>query len=226
MAIGLARMFGFHFKENFNYPYLATSATDFWRRWHISLGSFFRDYLYIPLGGSRKRIAINSMIVWSLTGLWHGASWNFVIWGLYYGVLILAEKGLNTLTERHAPRPVAYPYMILVTLVGWSLFYFEDPARLFRHIQTLFGITDAPIMDSALKLSLASHALFLPVAIISCFPIWPWLRARFEIANEQIDALKPARYEFATPAISVSLLFLSTIMLVGKTYNPFLYFRF
>lgn len=219
MAIGLGQMFGFHYYENFNYPYVARSATDFWRRWHISLGTFFRDYVYIPLGGSRGgalRLSLNLLFVWFLTGLWHGASWNFILWGLFYGVLIMAEKLLLSLTGRSAPAPVAYLYMFLVTATGWTLFYYDEVSRAFLHLQAMAGLGGLPLYDTTVELSLKANVMFLLVALLACLPLWPAIRDRLHLTL-RINA---------APFASTALLTVSTVLLVGKTYNPFLYFRF
>lgn len=138
MAIGLGRSVGFHFPENFNHPYTCTSMTDFWRKWHMSLGSFFRDYVYIPMGGNRRHQALNIMTVWFLTGMWHGASWNFILWGVYFGLIIMIEK--HTLLRWNVPRPFLHIYSILLILIGWGLFYFDDFGRLGQFFHAFFGL--------------------------------------------------------------------------------------
>jgi alginate O-acetyltransferase complex protein AlgI len=231
MAIGLGHMFGFTYKENFDYPYAAVSATDFWRRWHISLSTFFRDYLYIPLGGRRRRPVFSLLTVWLLTGLWHGASWNFVVWGLYYGVLILLERTLEALTHRKLPRPIGHAYLLLATLVGWTLFSFDDLPSSVAHLRRMFGFSGIPLTNLAWELSVAAQALFLPLCIVACLPLWPALRR----AAYRVGAARPrlARAGLtravaqALPTLgSLGSLAASTVLLVGKTYNPFLYFRF
>jgi alginate O-acetyltransferase complex protein AlgI len=147
MAIGLGRMFGFKYKENFNYPYIAKNAQDFWRRWHISLGSFFRDYVYIPLGGNRKHYIINLFIVWLLTGIWHGASWNFIFWGLYYGVFMLLEKKLLSNILKKLPGFISHIYLMIVVIIGWVLFYFVDISEGLKYISILFGLGENPLYD-------------------------------------------------------------------------------
>ena len=139
MAIGLGWIFGFHYHENFNYPYTAKSATEFWRRWHISLGSFFRDYVYIPLGGNRRNATFNLLIVWFLTGLWHGASWNFIMWGLYFGLLIWIERLFLQKLLSKVPNAVSHVYLLFIAVLGWSIFYFTDLDRLKQFVSVLFG---------------------------------------------------------------------------------------
>ena len=143
MAIGLGRMFGFKFPENFNYPYISKSASEFWRRWHISLSTFFRDYVYIPLGGNRYHAIRNIFIVWLLTGLWHGASWNFIFWGLFYGVLLFIEKTLFKKKLQKIPAPFCYIYTMFFVILGWALFYFTDLNALWTFIKSAFGVGTA-----------------------------------------------------------------------------------
>ncbi|MDU0295483.1 MBOAT family O-acyltransferase, partial [Paraclostridium sp. MRS3W1] len=152
MAIGLGKMFGFTYMENFNYPYISKSATEFWRRWHISLGSFFRDYVYIPLGGNRKNMIFNLFVVWFLTGIWHGASWNFILWGLYFGILVYLEKKILFRVLNKIPKIFSHIYLIVALLVGWTLFYFTDVNRAFEYIKILFGFTNNEFTNNELKL--------------------------------------------------------------------------
>lgn len=225
MAIGLGRICGFHYRENFNHPYIARSATDFWRRWHISLGSFFRDYLYIPLGGKRRRVYRNLLIVWALTGLWHGASWNFMFWGLYFGVLISLERLFLQRVLDRLPGVVGHLYLLFAVVIGWALFYFEDLDQLVAFLQLLFGATAQPGYDPALQSLLQANAYWLVLALGLCTPIVPWVRARIEArANRSPQGTVVVGSAWAL--VSVVLLLLSTAMLVGGTYNPFLYFRF
>ena len=148
MAIGLGLMFGFHFVENFNYPYIAKTATEFWRRWHISLSSFLRDYLYIPLGGNRSHAWRNLFVVWFATGLWHGASWNFILWGLFFGVLIALERlGLRNLLEK-LPGFISHFYLLFVVLISWVIFYFTDLSRAAQYLGIMFGLSGQPLTNS------------------------------------------------------------------------------
>jgi alginate O-acetyltransferase complex protein AlgI len=226
MAIGLGHMFGFTYKENFEYPYAAVSATDFWRRWHISLSTFFRDYLYIPLGGRRRRPVFSLLAVWLLTGLWHGASWSFVVWGLYYGVLILLERALAALTHRTLPRPLGHAYLVVATLVGWTLFYFDDLRVSVAHLGRMFGAAGLPLSNVAWELSLQAQCLFLPVCLVACLPLWPALRRAARGSAAGRSGLSRAAARVLPTIASLGSLAASTVLLVGKTYNPFLYFRF
>ncbi|MCL2355998.1 MAG: MBOAT family protein [Defluviitaleaceae bacterium] len=214
MAIGLGKIIGFEFKENFNYPYVAKSVTDFWRRWHISLGAFFREYLYIPLGGNRKRAIFNIMFVWMVTGLWHGASLNFVIWGLYFGVALLIEKYLLRRFLEKLPALVSHVYLLLVVLYGWVLFYFTDLPELATASARFFGFGGSLWDYHALDV-LLSNIWILPVlAIFSTrqpYRIWEGLKNRL-----------PASEAFFNVAVAG----VSFILLIGQTFNPFIYFRF
>ncbi len=223
MAIGLGWMFGFHYRENFNYPYTATSATDFWRRWHISLGSFFRDYVYIPLGGNKKNVYRNLLIVWCLTGLWHGASWNFVLWGLFFGILITLEKlFLLDVFKFFWWLPLARVYFIFIVLIGWALFYFTDLERLWQFMQLLFGVRTNEIMSLRLEIVLWEHAYWLAAALIACLPVYHWLSKGFKPLGTRfagLITLFQISIQFVMLAVSISLL-------VGNSFNPFIYFRF
>ncbi len=227
MAIGLGRMFGFEYMENFRYPYAARSASEFWRRWHISLGTWFRDYVYIPLGGNRRAGLRNLMVVWFLTGLWHGASWNFVLWGLYYGVLIGIERGLRSLlpgiSEARWLRPVGHLYLVVITLIGWSLFYFTDFALLSAHLGRMLGIGASGFSSLRVELSVVQNLWFLLIAIIASLPVVPALGDRIARVRVQIREFAGS---LGQPALTAGLLVLSSVLLVGATYNPFLYFRF
>lgn len=227
MAIGLASMFGFSLKENFKYPYISRSATDFWRRWHISLGSFFRDYVYIPLGGNRKFQLRNLFIVWFLTGLWHGASWNFVIWGLYFFVLILLEKTFLQKLFDKIPKIFSHIYFVVVMLVGWVFFYNTDLSQALRYIGVMFNIKAASITDPILSILFMNNVLFIGVAILCAFPIGRFLKQQFEKLENNISKGKTdILNRVIIPILTLSLLALSIIFLVGDTYTPFLYFNF
>ncbi len=221
MAIGLGKMFGFHYHENFNYPYISRSATEFWRRWHISLGSFFRDYIYIPMGGNRKNQFFNLFVVWFLTGFWHGASWNFILWGLYFGFLVGIEKlFLGKLLEK-LPRVIGHLYLLFAALVGWAFFYFTDLSRLVQFGELLFGRTGNPLWDFELELVLQNHIFWLVLALLCCMPVYPYVLSRLKKQwgnSSWIDYALIGFYAF--------VLILCTALLVGKSYNPFLYFRF
>lgn len=222
MAIGLGRMFGFTYKENFNYPYTAKTATDFWRRWHISLQTFFRDYVYIPLGGNRRFQIRNLLVVWFLTGLWHGASWNFILWGLYYFVLILMEKLFLAKILDRIPGLFSRLYLIAAVLVGWVLFYFTDLGKAVAFLRIMFGVKGASLFSSELFIYLQSNLVYLAIAIIACTPAAKLLydRARTKPAGDF------AFENLLQPVVNIGILAISIIFLVGQTYNPFLYFRF
>ena len=225
MAIGLGRMFGFHYHTNFNYPYLAKSVTDFWRRWHISLGSFFRDYVYIPLGGNRRHQLRNMFIVWALTGLWHGASWNFVLWGLYYFVFLAIEKLFLGKFLEKLPAVVGHAYALFIIVVGWVFFYFDDVSRLGQMLKLMFGFSGQAGVLPTDTVLLKNHLVFFLVAIIACIPVSKLVKAlliRFSRKGPVQESLAGA----AGILYDVALLFFSTAALVGASYNPFLYFRF
>ena len=221
MAIGMGRMFGFHFSENFNYPYIADSVTDFWRRWHISLSSWFREYVYIPLGGNRcgpARQIFNLLVVWLLTGLWHGAAWTFVLWGLYYGLLLILEKHVLGSVLARIPKTVRRFVTFLLVLFGWIVFRSESPAALWRFLSGAFSFsfsgTGAFLMSTADALS---PLILLPAALLGCLPWTRVLRKRFPDSGV-ISALRLA---------CAFLVWLASIaMLLGESYNPFIYFRF
>lgn len=215
MAIGLGRMFGFDFPENFKHPYAATSVADFYRRWHISLGKFFRDYVYIPLGGNRKMQDRNIFIVWALTGLWHGASWNFVIWGVYFGVFMIIEKYAASLL-RITPRFVKHFYTLVLIIFSRSIFYYVDFEELKRFWSQLFSGNYT--MSQGMSLDLLNHVFLLSLAVILCIP-WDEM---IPIAESRLRPI----YRWVSLPMVIFMVAVSTVMLVGDTYNPFIYFRF
>ena len=237
MAIGMGLMVGFHYKENFNYPYIADSVTDFWRRWHISLSSFFRDYIYIPLGGNRVKLPrhiFNLFIVWFLTGLWHGASWNFVLWGLYYFLFLIVEKFIFRFSKKskgfwRIPRTV---YTLAVVLFGWMLFYYTDLSMLGKALGSLFMLNGNPFSDMAFMTQARGNVFFLLIAAAACAPIAPSISGAFERMREKKDGNAGIRktvlfiYDALTALIPALLVIVSVLALVGDSYNPFLYFRF
>ena len=224
MAIGLGRMFGFHFLENFNYPYIADSVTDFWRRWHISLSTWFRDYVYIPLGGNRCRPArhiFNLFAVWFLTGLWHGASWNFVCWGLWYFLLLLGEKYVWGRALARCPAAVRHILAMLAVVLGWVLFRADGLTAAMAYLRAMFGANGA----------------FSGQAVYYVLEYWPeWLLgliAIFPVAGAVQKKLAACRGNFAAAALelgpkllALALLALSYVSLVSGSFNPFIYFRF
>ncbi len=241
MAIGLGKMLGFSFLENFNYPLISSSATEFWRRWHMSLGTFFRDYVYIPLGGNRKYQLRNIFVVWFLTGLWHGASWNFILWGLFYGVLLTLEKTLllplgkkidaaNNGLLKVGKFVVSHAYTIFITVFGFAIFYFDT--NLTKNLGYLFGVGTTAITDVYTNSVLYENLWLLLVACIFACPIFPtvcgFIRTRLE-AREEKSGRVGLCYNLSRTAKTLVLLAgvaLSTILMAGNTYSAFLYFRF
>ncbi|MBQ8781840.1 MAG: MBOAT family protein [Oscillospiraceae bacterium] len=225
MAIGLGMMFGFHFPENFNYPYVSRSATEFWRRWHISLGSFFRDYVYIPLGGNRKRVYFNLAVTWFLTGLWHGASWNFVLWGCYFGLLIMIEKLFLLKVFDKIPKLFSHLYALFIVIIGWAMFYFTDMTQLTACLKAMFGMSDIPLMDEITKSGLLNNVYLIAAAVIFSVPIYKLITEKTERLGRRSQGAF-VMFKTAQTAVTLVLLAVSSVMLVGQTYNPFLYFRF
>ena len=219
MAIGLGKIFGFNFIENFNYPYLSKSIGEFWRRWHMSLGSWFRDYVYIPLGGnrvSRGRWVFNTLVVWMLTGLWHGAAWKFVLWGLLYAVFLMLEKFVPAMLK--LPVLLRRTYVLLIVVVGFVLF---NPVtglkEALSHIAGMFGFMNVPLVTAQTLYYLRSFALLLVVAIIGATPLMKTLALKLE--DKPVGAI-------LEPLLTISLLLLCTAYLVDSSFNPFLYFQF
>lgn len=226
MAIGLGRMFGFHFLENFDYPYVSRSITEFWRRWHMSLGSWFRSYVYIPLGGNRKgfRIQIrNIAIVWLLTGIWHGASWNFLLWGAYFGVLLIMEK-LIWLDFLKKHKLFSHLYTIVLVWIGWALFAFDDMGRVIQYMKAMLGLAGAGFADRETWYLLSGYAVLLAILILASTP-YPGLWAEKLLQWFQ-KKKKTAVAVLLQLAFVLAVFIISTAYLVDATYNPFLYFRF
>lgn len=223
MAIGLGRMFGFHYHQNFNYPYIAKSVTEFWRRWHISLSSFFRDYVYIPLGGKYRHQNFNICVVWFLTGLWHGASWNFILWGVFYGALLIVEKlGLLKVLEK-IPSVFSHLYLLFLTLIGWTIFYTTDLGKLGGYFGVMFGLSGNALSDPQLSITFMNNLFWLIAAVLFCMPITQLVK---RWAQAQRSEGVRAGISIVNAIMNVMLLFVCTAMLVGDSYNPFLYFRF
>ena len=214
MAIGMGRMLGFNYPKNFNYPYIATSITDFWRRWHITLSSWFRDYVYIPLGGNRVkkiRFLINLLIVWMLTGLWHGASWNFIIWGLYFGILLIIEKLFMSKVLEKLPKVLRHVYALFFILIGWLIFFSDDMSLLTKYIPKIFA--NPNIIDTEFIFYIKNYMIFLISGIVLSIPL--------------IEKIKETKITKAlTVVIYIFLFILCICQLSGDSYNPFLYFRF
>ena len=219
MAVGLGRMLGFEFMRNFNYPYISRSITEFWRRWHISLSTWFREYLYIPLGGNRcskGRWVLNLFLVWAATGIWHGASWNFVLWGLSFWVLLLVEKFVLLRWLKRAPGAVGHLYTLFFVLVSWTIFAIEDFGQLGEYLKVMFGLGGVPLIDGAFKYYAANY---LPVLCISALAATPLGAAVYRRLNVRTAHILGA-------VLILAGLLLCTAYLVDGTYNPFLYFRF
>lgn len=218
MAIGMGRMLGFHFMENFDYPYISKNITDFWRRWHISLSSFFRDYVYIPLGGNRFRPVRNIIIVWLLTGLWHGASWNFVLWGAFYALLLLIEKYPLKAVINRIPSPFCYVYTMFFVILGWGIFYFTDTSELLSFFRHAFGF-GCDLYDLTTVSTLYSNLWLILLCAIASTPI-P------KVIFTHLCKVSPRFAAVAEPAAVIIGFAVSFLLLTGQTYNPFLYFRF
>ena len=225
MAIGMGRMVGFHYLENFNYPYMATSVQDFWRRWHISLSSFFRDYVYIPLGGSRCSTVMyvrNIFIVWFLTGMWHGASWNYILWGLYFALFLLLEKFV---IKDRLPKVAAHIYALVVVYLGWVLFHFEDFSQMGCVMLGVFGLSGNGFTSLEVHTLFLQNIFLLIFCVSACTSFGKWLHGQlFQLAKRNNGALIAySVLEAVTPAI---LLIIAAIALAGASYNPFIYFQF
>lgn len=219
MAIGMGKMLGFSFNENFNYPYISQSITEFWRRWHITLSSWFKDYVYIPLGGNRCRTILNIrniFIVWFLTGIWHGASWNFIFWGLYFGIILLIEKYCLKNILSKLPGFVKHFYAILLILIGWVIFSIEDLSLLGNYLKNMFNIGH-PIIDNNFMYYITNYGLLIILGIFFSLPIWKNIVEKYQ--NKKV-------FEIIINVVYVLLFFITVCYLVSDTYNPFMYFRF
>lgn len=221
MAIGLGRMFGFHFRENFNYPYISKSIGEFWRRWHISLGSIFRDYVYIPLGGNKKRVYFNLLVVWFLTGMWHGPSWNFIFWGLYFFIFIALERAFLLKLLEKAPAFIAHIYALVIIIPGWVIFYFTDTEILGKYVQKMFSFSPSAHGNTEILNTLTTHLFWLIIAVVLCMPVYHRVKEWVDKRTSRITI-----YDGLTIGFNMFLLFLCVAQLVGKSYNPFIYFRF
>ena len=224
MAIGLGRMFGFHFLENFNYPYISKSITEFWRRWHMSLSSWFRDYVYIPLGGNRKETIIlvrNIFIVWALTGIWHGANWTFVIWGLMFGIMLIIEKLFLTKHLEKMPSILQRIYVLFTVMISFIIFNANSIGEAWNNIIGLFGANGESLINASTVYYLKSYLVVLVIAIIGSTPLLKNIIEKLKTktnANKIINLLEPIAM--------ASILIIVTAYLVDNSYNPFLYFRF
>ena len=219
MAIGLGRTLGFTYKENFDFPYASHSVTEFWRRWHISMGSFFRDYVYIPLGGSRRggaRTIFNIVLVWALTGLWHGASWNFVLWGLYFGLLLIIERFVLRRTLERLPVAVTWLWSFALVTVSWAIFYYTDLSSVGQHLCALFGVGISGLGDAAAAAVVRKYTVYPLLAFVLSLPTVPRIAARLPERLRGVLGL----------VLTVALFAASVLFLIGQSYNPFIYFRF
>ena len=217
MARGLGRMFGFEFLENFNYPYISKNITEFWKRWHISLSTWFKEYVYIPLGGNRKGIyrqIINILVVWSLTGLWHGASWNFVLWGMYYGVILILEKTFLLKLLKKLPSAVGHIYSIFIVMIGWVLFFFEDMTSLGNFFVKLFTPVASTNAGNTIMIA------YLPMLLIGIFASTPIFKNFFDKRKET------TLVRYGQIVVGGVLMLLCVASLANQSYNPFIYFRF
>ncbi len=222
MAIGLGRMFGFTFLENFNYPLIASSITDFWRRWHISLSSWFRDYIYIPLGGNRvKKIRwiFNIMVVWFLTGFWHGASWNFILWGLYFGAILITEK-LFLAKYLEKTKVLKYIYTLIIIFFSFLIFSSNSLGDITSELKIIFGLSKAPLINKEIIYYLRSYLVIIIISVIGSTPIIKKIIIKIKETKFKkiIDIMEPITY--------IMLLVLITAFLIDESFNPFLYFRF
>lgn len=221
IAIGLGRVFGFHFDENFRHPFICKDITEFWQRWHISLSTFFRDYvLYIPIFGKRRKYG-GLFLVWLCTGIWHGASWNFIIWGLYYGLFVFLEMKIGKKRMKKIPLIIRQIYSKIVIVIGFGIFYFEDMGKLGAFFKTIFGFGGNGFISIGDKISVVNNMYLLIAAVICCLPIIEG----FKKLSEKSFPVKTV-ISFSTSIVSAFLLIMSSIMLVDATTNPFLYWRF
>ncbi len=233
MAIGLGRIMGFHFPENFNYPYTAVSITDFWRRWHMSLSSWFREYVYIPLGGNRKglnRQLINILIVWSLTGIWHGAGWNFLFWGMWFAVFLILEKVFLGKLLAKIPKLFGWLYAMMVVLISWCFFSLEQTDKILLFLKAMFGFGEAGLYSNRTLYLFSNYGILFLLLAAGAVPLLKrlveWLQKK--CSNGQQKKLKPARifYMLFENVFLIAVLILSIANIVDASYNPFLYFRF
>jgi D-alanyl-lipoteichoic acid acyltransferase DltB (MBOAT superfamily) len=219
MAIGLGSMFGFHFLENFNYPYIAASITDFWKRWHISLSTWFRDYVYIPLGGSRiskLRSIVNLFLVWLLTGIWHGANWTFIVWGLFYFVLLLIERLFKFTKHRTW---LSHIYTMFFVIIGWIIFRAESLTDAHKYMGSMFGIYTKDLIDNAFFIHFANIKWIIFFGILFSTPIVPYLK-------KKINNINKLAYQITSCVIVLILFSISILICIKSTYNPFIYFNF
>lgn len=227
MAIGLGRLFGFEFLENFNYPYISRSITEFWRRWHISLGTWFRDYVYIPLGGNRGSIVKhirNIFVVWLLTGFWHGAAWNFIAWGLYFGLLLLLEKFVLGKLLNRLWRPLQHLYALFFIVLGWLLFRSETLGYAVQYLGVMFGLKGQPFISNQALYYLIEYKTELILAAVASIPIYPFVQQKLKALRSK-GIYNGVQY-YLKPAALIGLFGICIMYLINSTFNPFIYFRF
>jgi alginate O-acetyltransferase complex protein AlgI len=234
MAVGLGKMFGFEFLENFNFPYISQSITDFWHRWHISLSTWFRDYLYIPLGGNRCstiRNYFNLVVVFFLCGLWHGATWPFVIWGLYHGMFLLLEKTAFGILVDKMPRPLRHIYAVLVVMCGWVLFRSDTFSQAVTFFNAMLGLDHAATAAQPIARYVNRQVQWsIGIGILFSMPLWPWIRDRYgkmvKVAPEPLKVPAQVTGVLLETLLAATLLMISSAWLASGTYNPFIYYRF
>ena len=220
IAIGLGRVFGFHFDENFNYPFICKNITEFWQRWHISLGTFFRDYLlYVPIFGKRRKY-LNLFLVWFCTGFWHGAAWNYIIWGLYFGFFILIERLIGAKALKQIPTVITHIYSKIVIIVGFGIFYVTDMTKFGIFLKGLFGLNGNPLTDIISARSMTSNLWLVLVAVILCLPVVPKIKEKLEKSEHAL------LYSNCQTVFNIAIVALSSILLVNATNNPFIYWNF
>ena len=233
MAIGLGKMFGFHFLENFNYPYISKSISEFWRRWHISLGSWFRDYVYFPLGGSRKgelRTVINLSVVWFLTGFWHGANWTYMAWGVYFFIFISIEKLLAKNSNHKSQFNILkHTYTIIVVIFGWVLFRSDSLSNAIEYMQSMIGVNGNILFDDLAHLYIRENKYFLFAGILFSMPIVNIIKKKYEILVMKNNFnFKFVQYIYASihTALYITIFIIAVSYIVKGAYNPFIYFNF
>ncbi len=226
MAIGLGACFGFHFPENFNYPYISRSITEFWRRWHMTLSSWFREYVYIPLGGNRKgleRQLVNILIVWTLTGIWHGAGWNFLLWGMWFALWLILEKMFLKKGLEVLPRIVGNLYTMFLVIIGWVFFAIESGSHAISYLKVMLGMGQAGWMQTSSLFDGMENLVIFGIAILGSTPVFAWIGRRMKAST---NGLGIALYRVLDKVVLAVLLIASIAYIVDATYNPFLYFRF
>ena len=224
MAIGLGKILGFDYLENFNYPYISRSITEFWRRWHMSLSSWFKEYVYVPLGGNRKgliRQLFNIAVVWALTGLWHGASWNFVAWGVYFGVILILEKLWLLRILEKLPAVVRHIYSVIFIVIGWVIFAIEDMGKIGEYLSAMFG-SSGLMTDDAFFYFFSTRFWLLALCVVASTPFGAWACRKMKDRMKEMDGL----WAVAETLVFLSIFAMSVAFLVSGSYNPFLYFRF